>query len=138
MAQVNISDFLAENVDSEPATEEVHFKRFKSPFIIKEITNDENDAIQKQATTRHFDKVTRQVVEQTDPAKYAELLVAKSVVQPDLNNAELQKSYGAIAKPTELLKKMLKFSEMNTLSTKVQELSGIGVGLDEVADDVKK
>lgn len=138
MAQVNISDFLSQNVSNEPVTEEVHFKRFKSPFIIKEITNDESDELTKQATKRHVDKRTRQVVEQTDATKYAELMVVASVVQPNLNNAELQKSYGTMGKPTETLKKMLKFSELNELTQRVTDLVGVNNNLDEDVDTVKK
>lgn len=138
MAQVNISDFLAQNVSNEPVTEEVRFKRFKSPFIIKEITNDESDQLTKQATVRHIDKRTRQVVEQTDATKYAELLVAASVVQPNLNSAELQKSYGTMGKPVETLKKMLKFSELNELTQRVTDLVGVNNNLDEDVDTVKK
>ncbi|MEN2307922.1 phage tail assembly chaperone [Lentilactobacillus parabuchneri] len=138
MAQVNISDFLAQNVSNEPVTEEVRFKRFKSPFIIKEITNDESDQLTKQATVRHIDKRTRQVVEQTDATKYAELLVVASVVQPNLNSAELQKSYGTMGKPVETLKKMLKFSELNELTQRVTDLVGVNNNLDEDVDTVKK
>ncbi|MCI1922636.1 phage tail assembly chaperone [Lentilactobacillus buchneri] len=138
MAQVNISDFLAQNVSNEPVTEEVHFKRFKSPFIIKEITNDESDELTKQATKRHVDKRTRQVVEQTDATKYAELLVVASVVQPNLNSAELQKSYGTMGKPVETLKKMLKFSELNELTQRVTDLVGVNNNLDDDVDTVKK
>ena len=138
MAQVNISDFLAQNVSNEPVTEEVRFKRFKSPFIIKEITNDESDQLTKQATVRHIDKRTRQVVEQTDATKYAELLVVASVVQPNLNSAELQQSYGTMGKPVETLKKMLKFSELNELTQRVTDLVGVNNNLDEDVDTVKK
>ncbi|MDK6218135.1 phage portal protein, partial [Escherichia coli] len=44
---------------------------------------------------------------------------------PNLNNEKLQTSWGCIAKPEEVLKKMLKVGEYTELSQAIMDLSGL-------------
>lgn len=139
MTQVNIKDFLKQNVDEGENTKEVHFDRFKSPFVIKEITNAENEKLQKQATTKRKNPRNGQIERDVDQMKYAENLVATSVITPDLNDEELQRSYGTLADTSGTLKTMLKIGEYNKLAEEVQLLSGIGAeSLDDEVEAVKK
>ncbi|WP_283679953.1 hypothetical protein [Lentilactobacillus sp. Marseille-Q4993] len=138
MAQVNIADFLAENVDHEIKKQEVKLPRFKSPFILKELTNDENEALQKRYTKQRKNPRTGQVERDIDQTGYAEAFVAASVIQPDLNNAELQKSYATMGDAVATLKKMLKLNEFMDLTQKAQQLSGIGETLEDEVKEVKK
>ncbi|CAM3206624.1 phage tail assembly chaperone [Lactiplantibacillus plajomi] len=136
--QRSVAGFLKQNVDYEPATQEVLFKRFKEPFVIREITNKEIDVLRKKATTRHKNPATGQVEKTQDQEKFGELMVTESVVFPPLDNEELQKSYGCLADPVGLLKEMLKVGEMTDLSGEVMKLSGINQdNLEDLTEEVK-
>lgn len=129
----NVEDFLLENAGSPVAEEEIKFKRFKSPFRIKSLTAEDIMDIRKQATRRVLDKQTRQYSNETNQDKYMELLVAASVVSPDLNSERLQKSWGVIAKPEKLLEKMLTAGEYTDLMQRVNDLSGLSVDIETEA-----
>lgn len=128
----NVEDFLPQNVASPVVEEEIHFKRFKSPFIVKSLTADETDKIRKEATRTSFDRRTRQKISQTDQNKFNDLLLAASVVQPDLHDEKLQKAYGAIGEPAQVLKSMLNMGEYNAIAEKVMDISD----LDEDSDNL--
>lgn len=137
--QASVEDFLKQNVDVVPATEEVPFKRFKSPFVIQELTNRKIDELRAEATTKKKNPQTGQVEKTVDEMKVAEIMMVESVVTPNLNNKDLQTSYGDLADPVGLLKDMLTVGELQDLSTKVMALSGINQdNLKVKTDDVKK
>lgn len=134
----DVKDFLMTNVDTTEQTKEVKFSRFKSPFVIKALTAEENSFLQKQATRRVQDKKTRQVISEVNQDKYVDLLIESSVVTPDLNSEELQKSWGCIADPSGLLKKMLLAGEYGELATQIQELSGFDTeDINDLVDEAK-
>ncbi|MGQ5708829.1 phage tail assembly chaperone [Lactobacillus sp. PSON] len=121
----SVNDFLMENVGRSTETIEVHFKRFKAPFKIKSLTAEESSELRKQATKRVLNKRTHQYSQETDQNLFGDLVLAKSVVFPDLENAELQKSWGVIGSPEKLIKAMLTMGEYNELSEKIMEVSGL-------------
>ncbi|WP_373880031.1 hypothetical protein [Levilactobacillus brevis] len=130
--QVSIKDFLRKR---ETAQRELNFAGFNSPFIIREISNDENEKLQNQATVV---KINRgQKVRDLNQQKYTETLLVASVVQPDLNTAELQKYYGTLGDPAGTLKKMLSMGELNQLANAVTDLSGLNDSMDDEVQDVK-
>ncbi|WDT65116.1 hypothetical protein NV391_09105 [Companilactobacillus crustorum] len=134
----DVKDFLMENVDAKPETREVKFPRFKAPFVIKSITEDENSVLQKQATTKTKDRQTRQITSTVDQSKYVDLLAAACVVSPELDNADLQKSWNSIADPVGLLKKMLKVGEYAELLNQIQDLCGFDLeDVDDLREEVK-
>lgn len=122
----SINDFLLENVGSPVEKKKVHLKRFKSDFEIKSLTAEETSALRKQATRRVVNKRTHQVEQETDQDKFTGLVLTSSVVFPDLDNAQLQTSYGCPGDPDKLLKTMLTIGEYNKLSQAVMDLSGLG------------
>ncbi|WDF83637.1 hypothetical protein PQ472_05215 [Lacticaseibacillus pabuli] len=132
---VSIDAFLAQNV--KPAdNQEVTLKRFSVPFVIRALTQDEISDLQKQSTKRTTVKGVLQ--ESTDTIAFSNALVEAALVQPDLNNAKLQSSYGTPGQPTKTLKKMLLGGEFADLASKVQELSGYEPeDLDSKSDDLK-
>ena len=69
-----------------------------------------------------FDKKTGE--EYLDRASYIHEVVAASVVEPDLNNAELQSHYGVLG-AAKVLASMLYIGEFGVLMQAVQELSGL-------------
>lgn len=128
----NVEDFLPQNVTSPVQKEEVHLKRFKSPFVVQSLTADETSKLRKEATTKSYNRKTRQTFTETDQSKFTDLLLAASVVEPDLHDEKLQKAYGAIGDPAQVLKSMLNMGEYNTIAEKVMDISG----LDEDGNDV--
>ena len=64
------------------------------------------------------------------------MLAVQCVKYPDLNNAELQNSYGVMGAVT-FLKTMLKPGEYQDLLKKVQEINGFDVGQDELVEQAK-
>lgn len=123
----NVEDFLAENVKPKNETKEVKIKGFKSPFIIKALTADEFNEMQKQATTSYINKKTHQRIQETDQGKLVDLMMAEAVIQPDLNNEKLQKSWGCIADPAGVLKKMLNAGQYADIGQSIQEISGFDI-----------
>lgn len=54
-------------------------------------------------------------------------MMAEAVIQPDLNNEKLQKSWGCVADPAGVLKKMLSAGQYTDLGQAVQELSDFDI-----------
>lgn len=134
----DVKDFLMVNVNTEEQTKEVKFSRFRSPFVIKALTAEKNSSLQKQATKRVQDRKTRQMITEMNQDKYIDLLIEASVVSPDLNSEELQKSWGCLADPAGLLKKMLLAGEYADLADQIQELSGFdSEDIDTLVDEAK-
>lgn len=101
------------------------------PFIIRPITQKENELLLKKYTKR--DKRGNEIFDRTG---YIHELVASAVVFPDLKNAELQQAYGVLGE-TELLKAMLLVGEFATLAQAVQELSGLDIDINEEIEEAK-
>lgn len=134
----NVEDFLAENVKSKVETKNVKFDGFKSPFVIKALTADEFSELQKQATTSYINKKTHQRVQESDQNKLVDLMMSKAVIQPDLNDEKLQKSWGCIADPAGVLKKMLNAGQYTDLGNAIQELSGFDIdSIDNYVEQAK-
>lgn len=131
-----LAAFLAENVEKIPNKKVVVSPRFKDgkgnpiEWEIKAISCTENEDLQRQAMVSRK-QPNGQVTRELDSIKYLALLVAESVVFPDLLNAKLQDSYG-VKTPTELIKKMLYPREFNSLAEIVTAFSQV----DNLADKV--
>ena len=78
-----------------------------------------------------------QVKKELDTTKYISKLICASIVEPNLNNAQLQDSYG-VKTPEDLLFEMVDVAgEYNDLTAFVQELSGLNDDMDELVDEAK-
>lgn len=136
--EYNVENFLAENVKPKLETKEVKFKGFKSPFIIQELTGDKFNEIQKQATVSYYNKKTHQRVQETDQNKLVDLMMAEAVLQPDLTSKKLQESWGCVADPAGVLKKMLSAGQYTDLGQAVQEISGFDIdSMDNYVEQAK-
>ena len=102
------------------------------PFVIRPITQQENETLMKKH--RSVDK--KSGVEQFNRISYNRELTAMAVVEPDLNNAELQKRYGVLG-ADKVLSAMLYVGEYGTLMEAVQELSGLDQDINEDMDEAK-
>ena len=130
---IDIKSFL---VKPEAERREIKFERFDAPFIIESITERENARLRKMST---ISKRNRQG--QTDKSLNTDLyvanLMARSVVQPDLNNAELQTFFGTEGSASDTLNAMLLPGEFANLQEAVLELNHFDDEL-EVREQVKK
>lgn len=133
---VSVSDFLKGNVET-VENKEIKFPRFKSAFVIKPLSAKDLTDIRKKATSLSFNKKIGQSVKTVDQDKLSDEMVIASVVTPDLNNAELQSSYGTVADPVGTIQAMLEAGEYTELMEEIQELSGFESAEDSV-EEVKK
>lgn len=100
------------------------------PFVIRAITQNENDRIIKSAT--RWVKENGGYTERLDKLGYNHKLILACVVEPDLRSAELCKAYNVID-PEELPGAMLLSGEYGALMNAILELNGFGDDLDEEA-----
>ena len=141
-----MSDFSAFLAQNKVKSENIKFAVSKS-FIgsdgkpieweIRAVTADEDEAIRRAATKKT--KVpgrSNQYTSEMDANTYLAKLTATSVVYPDLKNAELQNSYKVMGEEA-LLKAMLTGGEFVTLSSKVAEINGFDVDINEAVEEAK-
>ncbi len=100
------------------------------PFIIRPITQKENEQLIKKYT-----KKDKKGVENFNRTEYVQALTASAVVFPDLTDAKLQDKYGL--GETETLKNMLLVGEYATLAQEVQTLSGLDTDVNEDIEEAK-
>lgn len=105
---------------------------------IKAITTRENDEIREDCTIEVPVKGKPNLYRpKVNSALYAAKMLAASVVFPDLNNAELQDSYGVTA-PHELVKEMVDDpGEYNDFVAFVQEFNGFTSNMDDKVEEAK-
>ena len=116
-------------------------KRFKDDagntvkFEIKSISNEMDDALRKQ-NTRQVKKAKGVVVPELDQQKYFVDLVLKSLVYPDLDDKELQDSWG-VMDSRELINAMLLPGEYTALLQEVQKINGWDVNIEDIKEEAK-
>lgn len=98
-----------------------------SEFIIKSITEIENDDIKKQC----FDKNGV-----FDAQKYQAKLVCKSIISPDLSNSELQAYFGVLGEE-KVIKTMLLSGEYAFLVKEIEKISGFNEEIFKSVDFLK-
>lgn len=137
----NLKAFFADKAAITETEKVVISDRFKDeegkpiPFELRYLTEEEAAEIRKQST-----KVTKgrggMKGQEFDNEKYMAVMAARSVVFPDLKNAELQKSYGVMG-DGELLKKMLLAGEFSVLYEKIGQMNGFDRDINDLKDDAK-
>lgn len=130
---IDIKSFL---VKPEAERREIKFDRFDAPFIIESITERENARLRKMSTTTKRNR-QGQSEKSLNTDLYVANLMARSVVQPDLNNAELQTFFGTEGSASDTLNAMLLPGEFANLQEAVLELNHFDDEL-EVREQVKK
>jgi hypothetical protein len=138
----DFSVFMAGNVIKDETIKYVASDRFKEKgkpveWELKAIDSELDELIRKECTKRVPVPGKRgQYNMETDTDKYLGKMCVACTVYPDLNNAELQDSYG-VKTPDALLKKMLKSGEYTEYKAKVMEINGYDMSMDELVDDAK-
>lgn len=138
----NFAAFMAGNANKEETVKCVASKRFVEKgkpieWEIKAIDSDLDEALRKECTKRVPIAGKRgQYNQETDTDKYLCKMAVACTVYPNLNDAELQDSYG-VKSAEALLKKMLKPGEYTEYKTKVMEVNGYDMSMEELVDEAK-
>ncbi len=125
---MGLTEFLAKNKRSTKVVEYVVSDEMLGedgkPAVWKLTTIPaKEDRALRETCTKAIKNKMGQVVSQTfNQNEYLSRLVAKCVVEPDLNNIELQNAYGVMT-DYELLEALLESGEFARLSNKVQEIN---------------
>lgn len=94
------------------------------PWTLRPIGAEEDQELKKQFTTITTDKRTGMRNEVFDQNGYIIGLAAKGVVEPELTDKGLQKSYGT-TNSFRLIQKMLSAGELQKLALRIVEISGL-------------
>lgn len=138
----NFAVFMAGNAKDDETVKYVASKRFVDKgnpveWELKAIDTALDEAIRKDCTKKVPVPGKRgQYNQETDTDKYIGKMCVASIVYPNLNDAELQDSYG-VKSADALLKKMLKPGEYTELKTKVMEVNGYDMSMEELVDEAK-
>ena len=133
--------FLKQNAIQPENVKHVVSDRFRdengnpAEWEIKAVTPKEDEDIRKSCTKKVQMK-KGQFQTETDVDKYVGKLAVACTVYPNLNDAELQDSYGVMG-ADELLKTMLLPGEYADYLAKVQEVCGFDITQGELVDEVK-
>ena len=104
---------------------------------IKAIDSDLDERLRKECTKRVPIQGKRgQYNLETDTDKYIGKMCVACTVYPNLNDAELQDSYG-VKSADALLKKMLRPGEYTDYKAKVMEVNGYDMSMDDLVDEAK-
>lgn len=133
---MSLEDFLQENVDTVEPIKVALSPRFKAPFEIKAITENENAAIRKSCRKKVKQKYGQYTTE-TDQDLYLVRLVAACTVTPDFKNAQLQANWGVVGEEA-LIQKMLTPGEYAELLNQIQLVCGFDLDIEEAKDEIKK
>lgn len=140
---MGLSAFLAKNAIKVDNVKHVVSTRFvdenKNPIAweIKAITGSEDENLRKACAKRvPIPGKKKQYQKETDIELYLGKLAVACTVFPNLNDAELQNSYGVMGAET-LLKTMLLPGEYADYLTKVQEVCGFETTLQDEVDEAK-
>ncbi|MBE5886768.1 MAG: phage portal protein [Lachnospiraceae bacterium] len=117
----NLTCFLANNVEKRTNKKVVISERIKNngkpvEWEIRSISAEEDEVLRKSCTKKvPVTGKKNQFTQDFDSNAYLVKLAAKAVVYPDLNNAELQNSYGVMG-AEQLIKVMLYKDEFDRLT----------------------
>ncbi|KMY49235.1 phage tail assembly chaperone [Peribacillus loiseleuriae] len=139
----NLSAFLSQNAIKVENEKYVTSKRFVGEdgkpmeWEICAITSTEDEELRKSCTRKvPVPGKRNQFTPETDYNAYLGKLAARCTVFPNLNDAELQTSYGVMGADA-LLKVMLTPGEYADYLAKVQEVNGFEKSLEEAVEEAK-
>ncbi len=133
----SLSSFFMENAARQENEKFAVSNRFSENgeavlWEIKSITSAEDEFLRKSSIKRSQDGRETEL----DYDLYLGKLAAACTVFPNLNDAQLQKSYGVMGSDA-LLKEMLLPGEYSGYLKKVQEMNGFHISIEKMADDIK-
>lgn len=133
----SVSAFLKQNV-KELSNVQIKMERFSAPFIIKPLSTKDMNELRAQNTLTSFDKRTHQKVKTVNQERLTDAMIVRALVTPDLNNQDIQNSYGTVADPAGTIQEMLTAGEYTDLVNAIQDASGFESSIEEDVDEAKK
>lgn len=136
----NFKAFMAENAVRCSEVEYIASDRFVDekgepiPWRLRILTEKENNKLRNLCRKKVTDVATKQTTTETNMEKYNDLLVEKCVVYPNLNDAELQESYGVVG-AADLARIMLLPGEYANLILAISQANGFEQGM---ADKIRR
>jgi hypothetical protein len=128
--------FMKGNVKTNEEIREVKLERFTEPFKVKALSSPEEKEV-RAASKKRVKKGKHSYEEKLDPDTYNDKLMSKSIVYPNLNDAELQDSYG-VRGAESLLAAMLTMGEYFEILQAVNEVNGLTEDEDDEDDPVEQ
>lgn len=101
---------------------------------LRAIDGDEMTQIQNECMT--VKQIGNQTKTEIDNSKFQSLMLAKSVINPNPNAADLQDAYG-VKEPSKVFGKMLTGAEYLSLYTKVAEINGLTKDITKLVEEAK-
>lgn len=126
--------FMKENVKT-TETVELKLDRFDEPIQLRPLTSGESDAINERCFVNKPGRKGKQE-RVFDVVKYNRGINTASVIYPDLNDADLQESYG-VRGAENLFSVMFLLGEATQILEKVTEISGLENSLEDDVESVK-
>lgn len=102
----------------------------------KQFTDDKGEALLWELRPLSRKKVEHIRTTSKNDSQFGLMLVTSSVVDPDLNNADLQDSYG-VKKAEDLIDELLTPAEYYALLGKVLRMNELDKGLAELSEEAK-
>lgn len=140
---MSLSAFMAQNALKPDRVKYIASKRFVddegSPveWEIVNVSSSDDEALRRSCTKRvQIPGKRGQFTQETDYNQYLGRLAARCTAYPNLDDADLQNSYGVMGADN-LLKAMLLPGEYAEYLTKVQEVNGFDTSFDDQVDEVK-
>ncbi|MEK4425865.1 phage tail assembly chaperone [Solibacillus sp. FSL K6-1523] len=134
MAQ-NVVQLEVEKHEVSPRFQDKEGKAIKWHFGA--IDGSRDAALRKECTRRVQVPMKKgMTMPELDGNRYSLKLAVESIKMPDLNNTELQNSYGVMG-AEELLQKMLLPGELTKVKELVQTINGFDLSMDELVDEAK-
>lgn len=103
------------------------------PFVIKNITQEENSALNKKC--KRIDTVKGMRVESFDSVKYTNMLVVACTIQPDFRASDICEAYKTID-PLDVPARMLTAGEFVKLTEEIMNLNDFD-DAEKLEDDAK-
>lgn len=134
---MSLQEFLNNNPVDNLTEEVIISPRFKDKngnvlkFTIKAMTSQEFEDIRKSVTTVRKGKKV-----EFDSQKFNLRIVVNHTLDPDFKNADSIKKLG-VHTPEEYVQRVLLAGEVATLASKITELSGFDVEMEELIDEAK-
>lgn len=139
----NLSAFLKQAAIQPENQKVVVSKRFVDEngepieWEVRAITAEEDEKLRASSSRRiSLPGKKNQFTESMDQAAYFNKLATVCTVYPNLNDVELQNSYGVMS-AEQLLGKMLLAGEMQAFIAKIGEISGFDTSFEDQVDEAK-
>lgn len=141
---MSVNPWLKPNRIDDPPVKIVITERFKDekgnpiPWTFQKLSAKETDELQEACMKQSYNPVTKSQTMQIEGLKYINALAARTIIDPNLKDKELQESYGTLGSEVDTMNAMLYPEEKDKLAEEINNLYRLDEDvLREKADDAK-